>query len=107
MSSHRLFAQLAFERALGHAALDTLRQAVVERDQFLSASTWGKEELIADHNQADFWGLAGELDQIVGDRTRDVLNGPGLGVVGRGEYFQHQNIVELVQAARDRRDAPS
>jgi hypothetical protein len=107
MSSHRLFAQLAFERALGTAALDALLQAVTERDQFISASTWGKDTLFADNKQSDFWALAGELDQIVEDRLRDVMTGPGLGVVTRGEYFAHPQIVELVEKARDRRDAPS
>src|SRR3546814_851131 len=36
MSHHRLFAQLAFERALGLAALNALAQAVAEFDQFRS-----------------------------------------------------------------------
>ena len=41
------------------------------------------------------------------DRLRDVLDGPGLGVVERGELFHQPRIVELVIAARDARTAPS
>ena len=47
-----------------------------------------------------------ELDQIVEDRLRDVMTGPGLGVVTRGEYFAHPQIVELVEKARDRPETP-
>lgn len=34
MSHHRLFAQLAFERALGMAAINALAQAIIDSDQF-------------------------------------------------------------------------
>ncbi|MDR6790691.1 hypothetical protein J2Y58_004074 [Sphingomonas sp. BE138] len=41
------------------------------------------------------------------DRICDVLNGPGLSVIERGELFHQPRIVELVIAARDARNAPS
>jgi len=99
MSHHRLFAQLAFERALGMAALNALAQAVAECDQFRAV---GRER-----DPIHFWVLAGELEDVVQDRIRDVLDGPGLAVVERGELFHQPRIVELVIAARDARTAPS
>ena len=99
MSHHRLFAQLEFERALGHAALDTLTQAVAQSDQFRAD---GRER-----EPIHFWVLAGELEEVVQDRLKDVLDGPGLRVVERGELFHQPRIVELVLAARDARGAPS
>lgn len=99
MSSHRLFAQLAFERALGFAALNALVQALANSDQFRDAGR--------DREPMHFWVLARELDEVVQDRIRDVLNGPGLAVVERGELFHQPRAVELVLAARDARNAPS
>lgn len=99
MSHHRLFAQLAFERALGMAALNALAQAVAECDQFRAV---GRER-----DPIHFWVLAGELEDVVQDRIRDMLDGPGLAVVERGELFHQPRIVELVIAARDARTAPS
>lgn len=99
MSSHRLFAQLAFERALGFAALDALAQAIAETDQFQRAG-FNREPM-------QFWANAGELEDVVQDRLRDVLNGPGLSVVERGELFHQPRIVDLVLSARDARAAPS
>ncbi|ANC88501.1 hypothetical protein [Sphingomonas sp. NIC1] len=99
MSRHRLFAQLEFERALGHAALDALTQAVAQSEQFRAD---GRER-----EPIHFWVLAGELEEVVQDRLKDVLDGPGLRVVERGELFHQPRIVELVLAARDARSAPS
>src|SRR3546814_13758645 len=99
MSHHRLFAQLAFERALGMAALNALAQAVAECDQFRAV---GRER-----DPIHFWVLAGELEDVVQDRIRDVLDGPGLAVVERGELFHQPRIVELVIATRDEPPAPS
>lgn len=99
MSSHRLFAQLAFERALGIAALNALIQALADSDQFRAAGR--------DREPIHFWVLAGELEEVVQDRIRDVLEGPGVGVVERGELFHQPRVVELVLAARDARNAPS
>lgn len=99
MSHHRLFAQLAFERALGMAALSALAQAVAESDQFRAEGR--------DRDPIHFWVLAGELEEVVQDRIRDILAGPGLAVVERGELFHRPRIVDLVIAARDARNAPS
>lgn len=104
MSTHRLFAQLAFERALGMAAIDALRSAIEQKRQFEVETSWPKQPAFA--SGYDIEALAAELDEIVQDRTRDVLTGPGLGVVERGELFAHPEIEKLVLAARDReRDA--
>lgn len=99
MSHHRLFAQLAFERALGMAALNALAQAVIDSDQFRAEDR--------DRDPLHFWVLAGELEDVGQDRIRDVLTGPGLAVVERGELFHYPRVAELVLAARDARDAPS
>lgn len=99
MSHHRLFAQLAFERALGMAAINMLIEAVTDSDQFLAQGR--------DRDPLHFWVLAGELAEVVQDRIGDVLTGPGLGVIERGELFHQPRIVELVLAARDARRAPS
>jgi hypothetical protein len=97
MSHHRLFAQLAFERALGMAAINALAQAVVDSDH-----AEGR-----DRDPLHFWVLAGELADVVQDRIRDVLDGPGLAVIERGELFHQPRVVELVLAARDAHNAPS
>src|SRR3546814_10854608 len=99
MSHHRLFAQLAFERALGMAALNALAQAVAECDQFRAVARA--------RDPIHFWVLAGELEDVVQDRIRDVLAVPGLAVVQRGELFPQPRLVELVIAARAARTAPS
>ncbi len=99
MSHHRLFAQLAFERALGMAAINSLAQAVAESEQFRAAGR--------DRDPIHFWVLVGELEEVVQDRIRDVLEGPGLSVVERGELFHQPRIAELVLSARDARNAPS
>lgn len=99
MSHHRIFAQLAFERALGMAAISSLTQALVDSDQFRAEGR--------DRDPLHFWVLAGELEEVVQDRIRDVLDGPGLAVIERGELFHQPRLVELVLAARDARNAPS
>jgi hypothetical protein len=38
--SHRLFAQLAFERALGNAAIEALATALNDKDHFDAESMW-------------------------------------------------------------------
>src|SRR3546814_12025228 len=81
------------------AALNALAQAVAECDQFRAV---GRER-----DPLHFWVLAGELEDVVQDRIRDVLDGPGLAVVDRGELFHQPRIVELVIAAREPRTAPS
>jgi hypothetical protein len=43
----------------------------------------------------------------VQDRIRDVLDGPGIAAIERGELFHQPRVVELVFAARDARNAPS
>ena len=100
MSSHRIFAQLDFERSLGMAAINSLRSAVDQQRQFKAETQWPKEPAFA--NGYDIDELAAELDQIVQDRVRDVLTGPGLAVIERGELFAHPEIAKLVLDARDR-----
>lgn len=97
MSHHRLFEQLAFERALGMAAINA--QAIVDSDQFRAEGR--------DRDPLHFWVLAGELEDVVQDRIRDVLDGPGIAAIERGELFHQPRVVELVFAARDARNAPS
>jgi hypothetical protein len=99
MSHHRLFEQLAFERALGMAAINALAQAIVDSDQFRAEGR--------DRDPLHFWVLAGELEDVVQDRIRDVLDGPGIAAIERGELFHQPRVVELVFAARDARNAPS
>src|SRR3546814_18923851 len=81
------------------AALNALAQAVAECDQFRAV---GRER-----DPIHFWVLAGELEDVAQDRIRDVLDGPGLAVVERGELFHPPRIVDLVTTARDARPAPS
>ena len=76
MSSHRIFAHLAFERGFGHAAIKALNQAIIDRDHFASATTWPNETLFTDRNDAEVATMRAELDQIAQDHIRDVLNGP-------------------------------
>ncbi|WP_174278387.1 hypothetical protein [Sphingomonas bacterium] len=99
--SHRIFAQLEFERALGHAAIKALKAAVDEKNRFDAETAWPKETLFQGRYDVD--ALAAELAQIVEDRMADVLNGPGLRVIERDELFHEPEIVELVLAAREAR----
>ncbi len=102
--SHRLFAQLAFERALGSAAIKSLKDALTEKANFAAQNNWPKPDPFA--GQYDVDALTAELDQIVQDRIRDVLEGPGLQIIDRGELFAEPEIVALVQAAKAKRDKP-
>ena len=99
MSHHRLFEQLAFERALGMAAINALAQVIDDSDQFRAEGR--------DRDPLHFWVLAGELEDVVQDRIRDVLDGPGIAAIERGELIHQPRVVELVFAARDARNAPS
>lgn len=81
------------------AAINSLTQAIIDSDQFRAQDR--------DRDPLHFWVLASELAEVVQDRIGDVLNGPGLGVIERGELFHQPRIVELVLAARDARNAPS
>lgn len=94
MSTFRLFAQLDFERALGNAAIDALEQAMtakaeIEAQSDLEQSGYDREATMA------------EVNQVIADRVRDVLTGPGLRNIERGERFRSPEIVALVMAARD------
>lgn len=102
--SHRLFAQLAFERALGNAAIKALKDALAEKVSFAAQTNWPRVAPFS--AQYDVEMLAAELDQIIEDRIRDVLNGPGLEIIDRGELFYEPEIVALVQAAKAKRDGP-
>lgn len=56
---------------------------------------------------AEIEAISAELGQIVEDRFRDVVNGPGLANIERGERFYAPEIVTMVMDARDRlRSAP-
>src|SRR3546814_7897100 len=99
MSHHRLFAQLAFERALGMAALNALAQAVAECDQFRAV---GRER-----DTIHFWVLAGELEDVVQDRILDVLDGPSLPVVERRDVFYTSRFLPLVLVTPSEPPAPS
>lgn len=92
--------------ALGHAAIKALNQAIIDRDHFVSATTWPNDTLFTDRNDAEVATMRAELDQIVQDRIRDVLDGPGLGVIKRGELFHQPQIVELIEKALADRQHP-
>jgi len=102
--SHRLFAQIAFERALGNAAIKALKDALAEKVSFAAQTDWPKVAPFS--AQYDVHALSAELDQIVADRICDVLDGPGLQVIERGELFFEPEIVALAKAAKAKRDDP-
>ena len=79
--------------------MKALAHAVAQSDQFRAEGR--------DRDPLYIWVLAGELEEVVQDRLTDVLDGPGVRVVERGELFHQQRIVDLVLAARDARNAPS
>ncbi len=100
--SHRLFAQLAFERALGNAAIDALRNAVNDKDHFDAESMWPKDPMFIGKTSADIEAVSNELAQIIADRINDVLDGPGIRNIERGECFDPQ-LVALVLEAKAKR----
>ena len=108
MSHHRLFAQLAFERALGNAAIEALQNALDDKDHYDAESIWPKDPMFHGVTSAEIEAISAELGQIVEDRLRDVVNGPGLANIERGERFYAPEIVRMVMDARDRlRSAPA
>lgn len=102
MSTHRVFAQLAFERALGQAAINSLAAAVQDLDQFVREANWPNNPSFMAPTGYDVDAMTAELQQVVEDRLQDVVQGPGLGIIERGELFHQPRIVELVQTARAR-----
>src|SRR3546814_18540766 len=82
--SHRLFAQLAFERALGNAAIEALATALNDKDHFDAESMWPKDPMFIGKTSADIEAVAAELGQIIEDRIKDVLDGPGIRNLERG-----------------------
>ena len=61
--SHRLFARIAFERALGNAAIRVLKDALAEKVSFAARTDWPK--VAAFSAQYDGEALSAELNQIV------------------------------------------
>ena len=100
MSVQRVFAQLAFENALGNAAIDQLRIAIDQKRQFEAETMWPKTPAFI--SGYDIEKISAELDEIVQDRLRDVLTGPGLRVIERGELFHHPEVAQFVLDSRDR-----
>src|SRR3546814_16489436 len=100
--SHRLFAQLAFERALGNAAIEALATALNDKDHFDAESMWPKDPMFIGKTSADIEAVAAELGQIIEDRIKDVLAGPGIRNIERGEcvYPQVVPVVLTAQATR-------
>src|SRR3546814_1293984 len=100
--SHRLFAQLAFERALGNAAIEALATALNDKDHFDAESMWPKDPMFIGKTSADIEAVAAELGQIIEDRIKDVLDGPGIRNIERGECVYPQ-VVAVVLAAKAKR----
>src|SRR3546814_6603517 len=96
--SHRLFAQLAFERALGNAAIEALATALNDKDHFDAESMWPKDPMFIGKTSADIEAVAAELGQIIEDRIKDVLDGPGIRHIELGECLYPQ-VVAVVLAA--------
>ena len=97
--SHRLFAQLAFERALGNAAIEALATALNDKDHFDAESMWPKDPMFIGKTSADIEAVAAELGQIIEDRIKD---GPGIRNIERGECVYPQ-VVAVVLAAKAKR----
>lgn len=98
--SHRLFAQLAFERALGNAAIDALNQALNDKEHFTADSMWPN---LLDLSQAEVDAQAAELVQVIEDRIKDVLDGPGIRNIERGDRFYDPQVVSFILAAKAKR----
>jgi uncharacterized protein (DUF4213/DUF364 family) len=95
--SHRLFAQLTFERALGNAAIDALNQALNDKDHFAADSMWPN---LLDLTQAQVDAQAAELAQVIEDRIKDVLDGPGIRNIERGDRFYDPQVVAVIMEAK-------
>lgn len=102
MSTHRIFAQLAFERALGDAAINALQSALDDKAHYDSESMWPKDPMFHGKTSADIETISTELGQIIEDRLGDIIRGPGLANIERGERFYAPEIVMMVVEARMR-----
>src|SRR3546814_12846048 len=71
--SHRLFAQLAFERALGNAAIEALAAALNDKDHFDAESMLPKDPMFIGKTSADIEAVAAELGQIIEERIKDEI----------------------------------
>lgn len=105
MSTHRIFAQLAFERALGDAAINALQSALDDKAHYDSESMWPKDPMFHGKTSDDIETVSAELGQIIEDRLRDIIAGPGLANIERGERFYAPEIVAMVMEAKERQKA--
>lgn len=95
--SHRLFAQIAFERALGDAAIRELESAMKTKARFNAMHD------LSDPANAS---LSAELDTIVTDRLGDVLSGTGLKNIEFGDRQYAPEVIALVKETADRLRKP-
>ncbi len=101
--SHRLFAQLAFERALGNAAIEALRNALNDKDHFDAENMWPKDPMFIGKTSGDIEAVSAELAHIIDDRIKDILDGPGIRNIERGDCFD-PHLVSIVLAAKAERE---
>ncbi len=106
MSTHRIFAQLAFERALGNAAIDALQSAIDDKKQHDTATQWPNNPGFMELSGYDIEQASAELGAVIEDRLRDVLDGPGLANIERGERFHNPDLVAIVMDAKAKRQQP-
>ena len=106
MSTHRIFAQLAFERALGNAAIDALQSAIEDKRHHETETEWPKNPAFGSMSGYDIEQAAAELDAVIEDRMRDVLDGPGLANIERGDRFWNPDLVAKVMEAKAKRHQP-
>src|SRR3546814_19937849 len=97
--SHRLFAQLAFERALGNAAIEALATALNDKDHFDAESMWPKDPMFIGKTSAAIAAVAAELGQIIEDLLKDVPYGPGIRHITPADCA-HSQAFALVLAAK-------
>src|SRR3546814_15731702 len=100
--SHRLFAQLAFERALGNAAIEALATALNDKDHFDAESMWPKNPMFIGKTSAYIEAVAAELGQIIEDRIKDVLQGPAIRNIQPGEHDYAPTVTVVLSAQVNR-----
>lgn len=91
------------ERANGDATIEKLQDALNAKDHFDAESMWPKDPFFTSMTSADIDAMSTDLYRVIEGRINDVLDGPGMQIIERGEC-EYPQVVEVVLEARNKRE---